>query len=68
MTRIAVHFNPEITQGEIAGILRDAGLYMRSEGHRLIVDRVPHWLTKAREQEEEEARHVVLPMPRRKRA
>lgn len=66
--RLPVWFNAEITQGEITRILRDAGLHMKSEGHRLVVDRVPHWLTKAREQEEEEARHVVLPMPRRKRA
>jgi hypothetical protein len=43
--RIAVHFNEEITQGEIMQILRDAGLHMRSEsGVRLVVDRVPSFL------------------------
>lgn len=63
MTRIAVHFNDEITQGELAQILRDAGLHMRSEGHRLVVDRVPKWLAK----EQEESNVVPLEQPKRRR-
>jgi hypothetical protein len=57
--RVAVYFNEEISQGEIEQIMRDSGLHIRSDGHRLVVDRVPAFL---RHDEAE-----VIPMAKAKR-
>lgn len=47
LKRLAIFFNDDITQGEIARVLRDAGLHMHTEaGHRLVVDRVPAMVRK----------------------
>lgn len=61
MKRLPIFFADEITQGEIAQVLRDAGLHLRTEaGVRLVVDRVPAFLR------HDEAQ--VLPLKRRRRA
>lgn len=59
MNRLGVYFSDDITQGEIEEAMRAAGLHMRSEGHRLVVDRVPAFL------KHDEAE--VIPMQKKRR-
>jgi hypothetical protein len=43
--RLPIYFADDITQGEIAQALHDAGLHLHTEaGTRMVVDRVPAFL------------------------